>query len=315
MGRKKREQLEFRFYEIPEREPVLALLGDRWVGNYGYNDICMHFHNLFEIGYCIRGRGLLLLGDEEHHYEGGMVSAIPVHFPHITVSESEDAWEFLFLDPEELIGEIFPGDSRAQSEALQAINRRAELFRAEEQPEYAATVEKILREMREKKPYYRDTVRRLAQICLLELIRIQGQQAPDNQITVSDDAASLNQILPALRYIDEHYSKPIRAAELASRCRLSEPHFRRVFEDSISMSPMDYLNLIRIQNACKLMRKTEASMEIIAAECGFASISTFTRNFRKFLDTTPYQWKRKRDHYPYSLKQFHINVQQGWQTL
>ena len=315
MGRKKRDRLEFRFYEIPEREPVLALCGDPWIGPYGHNDICMHFHNLFEIGFCIRGRGLLLLGEEEHLYEGGMVSAIPAHFPHITVSEDEDAWEFLFLDPDALIGEIFPGDSRAQSEALQAINRRAELFRVEDQPEYADTVRKILREMREKKPYYRDTVDRLAQICLLELIRLQGEQAPDNQITVLDDAASLNQILPALRFIDEHYSKPIRAAELASRCRLSEPHFRRVFEEYISMSPMDYLNLIRIQNACKLMRKTDASMEIIAAECGFSSLSTFTRNFHKFLNTTPYQWKRNRDHFPYSLKDFHIYVQKGWQTL
>ena len=80
------------------------------------------------------------------------------------------------------------------------------------------------------------------------------------------------------------------------------------------MTPMDYLNLIRIQKACKLLRKTDASMEIIAVDCGFPSISTFTRNFRKFLGTTPYHWKRDggRLHSP---TEYHISAQKGWQTL
>jgi AraC-like DNA-binding protein len=315
MGRKKRDKLEFRFYEIPERESVLALYGDRWVGTYGHNDICMHFHNLFEIGICLRGQGLLILGEEEQVYEGGMISAIPAHFPHITVSEDVDAWEYLFLDTEELIRELFPGDSRAQEEALRALNRRADLFRVEEQPEYADTVKKILREMQEKKPYYRDAVHRLVQICMLELIRIQGLRPPDKQRSALPEIASMNQILPALRYIDEHYAGAIRASELAGSCGLSEPQFRRIFEDCINMAPMDYLNLTRVQKACKLLRKTDLSMEIVAAKCGFPSISTFTRNFRKFLDTTPYQWKRNRDSYPYSLNQFQISARKGWQTL
>ena len=63
MGRKKRDKLEFRFYEIPQGESVLALYGEQWIGTYGHNDICMHFHNLLEIGYCHHGRGLLVLDE------------------------------------------------------------------------------------------------------------------------------------------------------------------------------------------------------------------------------------------------------------
>lgn len=314
MGRKKRDKLEFRFYEIPQRESVLALYGESWIGTYGHNDICMHFHNLLEIGYCHHGRGLLVLGETEHVYEDGMVSAIPAHYPHITISEDVDSWEFLFLDTEELVRELFPGDPLAQGEALRALNSRADLFPVEDQPEFASTVRKILREARQKKPYQRETMQRLTQICLLELLRIQREHIDDRPHLPLPDLASLNQILPALRHIDEHYAAPIRASELASRCGLSEPHFRRVFEDHINMTPMDYLNLIRIQKACKLLRKTDASMEIIAVDCGFPSVSTFTRNFRKFLGTTPYHWKRDggRLHSP---TEYHISAQKGWQTL
>lgn len=28
--------MEYRYYEVPEKCPVLALLGEKWVQNYGY---------------------------------------------------------------------------------------------------------------------------------------------------------------------------------------------------------------------------------------------------------------------------------------
>ena len=315
MGRKKRERLEFRFYEIPAGESALALFGEQWTGTYGHTDICMHFHNLFEIGYCHRGRGLLVLGEKEHVYEDGMISAIPANYPHITVSEDEDSWEFLFLDPEELIREMVPDDSRRQAEMLAIINKRADVFPEEEQPELAGTVRKILRELRQKRPHYRESVRHLVQIYLIELIRIQEARAAESFLEASVDSAALNQILPALRFIDENYMRPIRAAELASRCGLSEPQFRRVFEDRVRMVPMDYLNLIRIQKACKFMQRRDLPMELVAAECGFSSISAFNRNFRKYLDITPYQWKLNKDNYPSRLMDYTISAQRGRWTL
>lgn len=311
MGRRKREQLEFRFYEIPAGESVLPLFGEQWTGTYGHDDICMHFHNLFEIGCCLRGRGLLVLGEKEHVYEDGMISAIPANYPHITVSEDEDSWEFLFFDPEELIREMVPDDPRRQAGMLAVVNRHADLFPFAEQPELSGTARRILQEMRLKKPHYREIVRHLVKLYLLELIRIREERAAEDSGEAPRTPATINQILPALRFIEENYASPIRAAELARRCGLSEPQFRRVFEDSVRMVPMDYLNLIRIQKACKLMQSRDLSMEMVAAECGFSSVSTFTRNFRKYLEITPYQWKRNRENYPSRLMDYAISAQLG----
>ena len=42
MSRKKKMKMEYRFYEVPEKCPVLALLGEKWVQNYGYQiDSCI----------------------------------------------------------------------------------------------------------------------------------------------------------------------------------------------------------------------------------------------------------------------------------
>ena len=60
MGRSKRQRLEFRFYEIPQNEYVLALLGDSWRRVYGHDVQYLHFHNLMEIGIYGREIGEIL---------------------------------------------------------------------------------------------------------------------------------------------------------------------------------------------------------------------------------------------------------------
>lgn len=313
LGRRKNEKLEFRFYELPSGSSALAMLGEAWVGVYGQYDICQHFHNLFEIGYCHFGKGKLLLGKRTLPYEDAMISAIPANFPHSTVSEGVDSWEFLFFEPEDLIRELVPNDLKKQQEMLLSLNTKANLLRIEEYPELAATVWQILEEMREKRAYYQAVVRNLLKVYLLELLRVQeGQTSEQTRMLPSDVAA--DRVIPVFRYIDENYAENLRAADLARQCGLSEPHFRRLFEEYAGMTPMDYLNLTRIRKACRLLRQKDSPMDLIAEECGFSSLSAFTRNFKKFLDTTPYQWKLRIE--PLSeLRDYSISARQGWSSL
>ncbi len=81
------------------------------------------------------------------------------------------------------------------------------------------------------------------------------------------------------------------------------------------MPPMDYLNLTRIRRACKLLSQKSSPMDLVAAECGFASVSAFTRNFKKFLGTTPYQWKLQRESRGLSLQDYNISVRKGWSSV
>ena len=292
MGRKKRDKIEFRFYELPQGESVLGLMGERWVGMYGHKDRAneLHFHNL-------------------------MVSMIPANYPHNTVSDEVSYWEYLYFDPAQLIHELFPNNARIQAEKLSFINQRADLLPAESCRVLATLAERILDELRERRPYCRECVNHLILALLLELLRLQEGKESESQWEINPDSSLLTQITPALRYIEENYREPIRAAHLARECGLSEVHFRRIFEDYMNMAPMDYVNLVRIQKACDLMSREDSSMDVIALECGFASVSTYTRNFKKILKTTPYQWKLKKDNYRSSLLTYNISALKGWTGL
>ena len=98
MKKREKEYVEFRYYEIPQRVPLIALMGERWVTRYGSDP--MHFHNYMEIGYCCYGEGVMHLGKEDVKYGEGTVTVIPKNFPHHTTGRDEvfDSWEYLFID-------------------------------------------------------------------------------------------------------------------------------------------------------------------------------------------------------------------------
>lgn len=61
--KRKKPKMEFRYYQMPPGSPILALLGEKWVQNYGRDIDYLHFHNYLEIGFCYYGEGAVTLGE------------------------------------------------------------------------------------------------------------------------------------------------------------------------------------------------------------------------------------------------------------
>jgi AraC-like DNA-binding protein len=99
---------------------------------------------------------------------------------------------------------------------------------------------------------------------------------------------------------------------LAYLCHMSETHFRRLFAEYMNMAPVEYINLVRVQMACENMKKANDSMNDIAIKSGFESTSTFNRNFKRIVGTTPYQWKKDPYNYESKLLLFNISAAKGW---
>ena len=54
MAKRKKDTMEFRFYELPQGESALVLCGESWKRVYGHEEFHLHFHNLLEIGIWMR---------------------------------------------------------------------------------------------------------------------------------------------------------------------------------------------------------------------------------------------------------------------
>ena len=112
MAKKKKDSIEYRYYEIGQDEYVLALFGESWIRDYGRDVDGFHFHNLMEIGVCHEGHGEMGYEEGTSSYHPGTITVIPHNVPHVTISEEgkKSFWEYLFLDPAQLVREVYPDD-------------------------------------------------------------------------------------------------------------------------------------------------------------------------------------------------------------
>ncbi len=102
MSKRKKSKMEYRYYQVPDGSPLLALLGEKWVQTYGEGIDYLHFHNYLEIGYCYEGQGELVIAEQSFRFRGNQFSVIPKNCPHTTNSDlgTVSRWEYLFVDVE-----------------------------------------------------------------------------------------------------------------------------------------------------------------------------------------------------------------------
>lgn len=92
-------------------------------------------------------------------------------------------------------------------------------------------------------------------------------------------------------FLDASLSLP----SLARHLRLSPQHVSRLINAGIGSSFNDYLNRLRVEEACRILSGPDgASRKIgaLAGDCGFGSPSVFYAAFRKFTGRTPSEYQR-----------------------
>lgn len=308
---KKKPRLQFRYYEMGPHEQVIALLGDTWRRPYGQDITDMHFHNYLEIGICYEGSGISIFRDGRHCFEEGCITIVPPNYPHNNETKPGEKafWEWMYIDVDSVLQDMKElSFNKIEPESIaNQLYESALFFHKEEHREISSTILEIREECDRKAYMYRERLRGLLQSFVVELLRIHN---------VREDMHGKNprsfQVAPALTYVKEHYSEEIRIRDLAKVCSISESHFRRVFMECMNMAPADYVNVIRIREAGKLLLKSHATMEEVAYRVGYGNVSTFNRNFKRMLGVTPYQWKRSPDNYAGQMLDFKISALKGW---
>ncbi len=97
------------------------------------------------------------------------------------------------------------------------------------------------------------------------------------------------QLLEARRFIDAHLAEPLRLADVAAACGLSESTLKTGFRVHFDSSVYDYVIQQRCLQAVRLLRDTPLSVLDVALRCGFSSASLLARHFRAHVGRTPLQ--------------------------
>ena len=95
--------------------------------------------------------------------------------------------------------------------------------------------------------------------------------------------------------IEKNLFSNLSVDELAKLCNMSASTFKRKFNSVYKKSPAQYLLEKKIEKAILEISKNQKPITEIAYDCGFDSISTFNRNFKKHTSFSPTEFKKNQN--------------------
>lgn len=129
------------------------------------------------------------------------------------------------------------------------------------------------------------------QALLFELISFLYDEKQEHKLDLAEFYLEFKSIL---EYINKFYMQKMDLEHLASKIHLHPTYFSNKFKKAFNLSPIQYLNQTRIQNAQKLIRTTNASLNEIAEQVGFEDMFYFMRVFKKVVGTPPGQYRKEK---------------------
>ncbi|GAA4329609.1 helix-turn-helix domain-containing protein [Pigmentiphaga soli] len=114
----------------------------------------------------------------------------------------------------------------------------------------------------------------------VDTYRLQMRQRTDARIT------------RAIRYLGEHLGEVLNCEDLARMHHLSRQHFFSLFRQCTNVSPILYLNTLRMESAFRTLGGSAATVNVVANDLGFSEPHHFTRFFRRNLGIPPSEYRR-----------------------
>lgn len=106
-------------------------------------------------------------------------------------------------------------------------------------------------------------------------------------VALSTPAVRHDRIRQVQRWIGEHPEADLSVPALARRAHLSPRHFARLFTEQTRTTPAAYVEASRIEAARRLLEAGDDPLEVVASRCGFGSVESLYRGFRRRGGTTP----------------------------
>ncbi|MDB5329426.1 MAG: transcriptional regulator, AraC family [Phycisphaerales bacterium] len=102
----------------------------------------------------------------------------------------------------------------------------------------------------------------------------------------------LSRLIPALKFMQQEFSRGPTLVEIAKQVHLSPFHFHRRFTELLGLTPKQFLLECQIHEAKSELVARQKELALIAKDCGFAHQSHFTSRFKQATGLTPTRWRR-----------------------
>ena len=118
------------------------------------------------------------------------------------------------------------------------------------------------------------------------------ENMPQQQEDLDHDRQTTNRYLrEAIAYIQQHFSEGLRISDLADHVAVSRGYLYQIFNETLGMSPKQYLTNFCMTRATELLTLEDLPVEEVAKSCGYPNPVAFSALFRKRMGLSPTQYR------------------------
>lgn len=125
---------------------------------------------------------------------------------------------------------------------------------------------------------------------LLVVAQRQGGQSQFSPLLLplSDPVTPLGKVQA---YVMAHLSEPLSVERLAAIAGTSERSIARLFVSELGVTPHDFIEGVRLDQARNMLEATDAPLKTVAFDCGFATPERMRGAFQRRLGVSPIQYR------------------------
>ncbi|MDC8002881.1 AraC family transcriptional regulator [Aureisphaera galaxeae] len=253
----------------------------------------LHQHEEFQISYIKQGKGSLIVGDTLNRFETGDVVVLGGNLPHVFKNNSEGHGQChmlsVFFTPDSFGSEFFK---------IEELKSLISFFRKAENGFKITQPSKGIIDIFESLQKASKLDRFLLFLQLLKRVNA-GKYEVLSSFYTSDGPTKYTdnegqRMNAVFQYTMEHFRDKITLDAIAKEAAMTPNAFCKYFKNRTRKTYMSFLNEIRVEEACKLLKEQpEMSVAEVAEQSGFRNISNFNRIFKGLIRETPFQYRSK----------------------
>jgi len=253
----------------------------------------LHRHPEMQLSCILEGEGKLMVGDYIGAFTPGDIFLIGPHLPHVFRS-NENFLERPSVPWSRAI--LLFIDFKALGDGLDEL-KEVELFFGNLNGCYKVIPKNKVRFLEEVR-LLEGSSKLEKFMAALKVIQLLMDDAELVRLNLADQMLDLSEregkrMEKVMRFLVEEFNRPITLGEIASVANMSKEAFCRFFKVRTRKTFVNYLNELRIDNACQMLLQSDRPVVDIAFASGFQNLSNFNRNFIKQKAMTPTAYRKE----------------------
>ena len=255
--------------------------------------IFQHTHDFLEICYVAEGKGFHYVNDQTIPVSKGDLFVIPIGTSHVfrpNSSRKNDhlvVYNCLFqMEPIIRFIQTYPIDDFLENSIkyITHTDSTSCLHYKEQGSELADLFNKLHQEFGHRAngfPLMRFTL-------IIQLLVQLSRYQPASKEPISHLSSSIDQVID---YIHHHFNQQLTLDQLAAMTGLSSRQFYRLFKQQTGQTFLQYLQNIRMNKSCELLRNSTKKISEIANIVGYRDLKFFHSIFKRRIGVTPKQYR------------------------